>query len=137
MDVGDRVLKDDVPGTVIGMGDGEDAIDLMLDNGRQTFVRHLRTAGHRIKFLGGPLTDTEKMLARHALGLPNPKAQSYRNWYVAALGSSTLDHWRSMAARQFATEVRVGCFRLTFAGACAALFPGETLDREDFPEAGP
>lgn len=136
MEIGWRILKDGYPGTVTGWGDGEDAVDLILDNGRETYIRN-PGQNSRLYVLGPGMSDTEKRLARHALGLPHPGGRSYRNWYIAALGSDVLDQWRSMVQRHYAVEHRVGCFRLTLAGAQAALEPGESLDTEDFPEAGP
>lgn len=75
-------------------------------------------------------------LARHALGLPNRRKRSYRNHFV----SSTDPHWERLVATGLATVRRsveaaggMHTYRLTRAGAEAALDPGERLDPEDFP----
>lgn len=80
-------------------------------------------------------------LARHALGLPNTRRQSYRNSYYAVPGSPTHAEWLAMIAAGDAAfapfiEGRTAStgFCLTRQGAEAALAPGESLDPEDFPE---
>lgn len=86
------------------------------------------------------LTSVERMMARHALGLPNNKRCSYRNHYaVNPRTKKTAAAWDSMAARGLAEKGRAGViltgYCLTAAGAKAALDPGEKLDTEDFPDA--
>lgn len=76
-------------------------------------------------------------MARHALGLVDGRKQSYRNRYVAGLGTSQEDAWNEMCRKGLAERGRgrietVG-FCLTEAGAQEALGPGEQLDLEDFP----
>lgn len=85
------------------------------------------------------LTAKQFDFARHALGLDNRNRQSYRNHYVGEEPA-----WRAMvvigAARAWEpSEITGGMpiFRLTRAGAEAALRMGETLDPEDFPKVAP
>lgn len=85
-------------------------------------------------------TDTERDLARHALGLPNNRNRSYRNRFVTGEGSTDHPHWLAMVARgdarRFPGSQLTGgddLFILTTVGAKAALMKGETLCREDFP----
>lgn len=86
------------------------------------------------------LTDEQRALARHALGLPNRESVSYRNSFKA--GPRCVDHapWVAMV-KGGAAFIRHGSqptdgddiFCLTRRGAEAALEPGEMLDPEDFP----
>lgn len=88
------------------------------------------------------LTDKQRELARHALGLPNARRQSYRNHFVTGPGSSDYVAWQAMVAAGFATR-RAGSpltggddlFRLNRAGAELALIGRERLCPEDFPLA--
>lgn len=90
-----------------------------------------------------PDLDPEMLpLARHALGLPNKRKRSYRNHYVTGPGGFDHATWVRMVDAGLATRRRGGVltggddlFRLTKAGAIAALADGETLDPEDFPDA--
>lgn len=84
------------------------------------------------------ITNSQKKMARHALGLPNNKRTSSRNRFVCPDADP---HWCNMVENGLAT-VRKGetlpfgdsaCFYLTRAGAEAALEPREKLSREDFP----
>lgn len=76
-------------------------------------------------------------MARHALGLPNDRRRSYRNRYVAGLGTTQEKAWdelvRQGLAARGANGIAVVGFCLTEAGAKAALDHTETLDPEDFP----
>jgi hypothetical protein len=86
------------------------------------------------------LTETQRGLARHALGLPNKRRTSYRNHFVTGPGSTDYDSWMAMVHAGLATR-RAGSvltggdnlFRLTLRGALAAIDPGERLCPEDFP----
>jgi hypothetical protein len=81
------------------------------------------------------MTPAQVELARHALGLPNKRRQSYRNYFVCGVGHRDHGNWLAMAAASYAralTGTQPG-FALTEAGANAALKPGERLDPEDFP----
>ena len=73
-------------------------------------------------------------LARHALGMPNERRCSYRNRYYVGYGMPR-EHveWNKMVETGMARIGRGDFFRLTRAGAEAALSPGETLDLENFP----
>lgn len=84
------------------------------------------------------LTHREKVLARHALGLPNPGNQSYRNRFIASACPGDYDRWVDMldkGAAEATPFLRGGCrrFWLTEGGALAALEDGERLCPEDFP----
>lgn len=88
------------------------------------------------------MTDQQRELARHALGLPNKVHRSYHNRFVTGKGSTDYPHWLSMYEMGFASRSRGGpltggddLFCLTRAGAKMALNPGEKLDQEDFPDA--
>lgn len=88
------------------------------------------------------MTDQQRELARHALGLPNKRRKSYRNRFVTGEGSNDYPHWLAMYEAGFASRSR-GCqitggddlFCLTRTGAKMALNPNERLDTEDFPDA--
>lgn len=87
------------------------------------------------------MTPTQKRLARHALGFSNTDRpnhrQSYRNRYCTGRHTLWESEWELMARAGLATMTeRTGSFsyfRLTRAGAEAALRKGETLCPEDFP----
>lgn len=85
------------------------------------------------------LTNNQRHLARHALGLVYGETHSYRNRFAAARGTADYDAWRAMvdmnAARRIPWFYRWGDhFYLTRAGADLVLRSGERLDPEDFPE---
>lgn len=81
------------------------------------------------------MTAQERDLARHALGLSKRRRQSYRNHFVC----NTDPCWERLVEAGLATVRRsaeatgMHTYRLTRAGAEAALDPGERLDPEDFP----
>jgi hypothetical protein len=86
------------------------------------------------------LSPDQRDLARHALGLSGRHRQSWRNHFITGPGSPDYDRWREMeamgaATRRAGTELTAGddLFRLTRAGATAALDAGETLDPKTFP----
>lgn len=87
------------------------------------------------------LTQRQKELARHALGLAvhhqNWGGKSFRNYFLAAGDTEEETLWRSMVAGGAAISGKrrmLGVpFALTRAGAELALNPGESLDPEDFP----
>ena len=85
------------------------------------------------------MTAEQRDLARHALGLPNKRQQSYRNYFVTGEGAPDHPHWVAMADAGFARRRKAlriyggdDLFRLTKEGATAALDEGEQLDPEDF-----
>lgn len=84
------------------------------------------------------MNTTQRLLARHALGLPNDQRRSYRNRFFVSPGTDDHGHWQAMAAQGWAVEHppegRLILFTLTPTGARLALDPGETLCPEDFPE---
>lgn len=85
------------------------------------------------------MTPSQIKMARHALGLVDGRRRSYRNRYVASLGSPNEKEWddlceRGLAVRGSDRERMVG-FCLTLTGAMVVLNEGEKLDPEDFPEA--
>lgn len=86
------------------------------------------------------LSDEEKKLCRHALGLPNAKKKSYRNHFVTSKGGRDAEvfevmHDKGLVLRQ-ANNKLLGSgdvfYRLTRAAAAACLEPGERLDQTDF-----
>lgn len=86
------------------------------------------------------MTPQQIDLARHALGLPNKRRQSYRNHFVAGPGHSDYTDWEAMVAageaRKHPASALTGgdaMFTLTAIGAKAALRGRERLDPEDFP----
>lgn len=88
------------------------------------------------------LTDEQRDLARHALGLSDGRRRklSYRNHFVTGEGSTDHPAWLAMVDQGHATR-RAGnpltgsddLFWLTRAGATLALNRGEKLCPEDFP----
>lgn len=82
------------------------------------------------------LNNLQRRLARHALGLPNGRKRSYRNYYQSALRGEEYNAWLGMTERGLA-EMRLdgstAAFKLTRLGAGEALEPGESLCTEDFP----
>ena len=88
------------------------------------------------------MTPRQTELARHALGLPNANAQSYRNRFICGTGHKDYADWQAMVAAGYAitggADRRLGGaqpFMLTYLGARMALRAGERLDPEDFPAA--
>lgn len=88
------------------------------------------------------MTPEQIELARHALGLPNGRRQSYRNHFVAGEGHSDYVAWCDLVEKGFArgrkgNQLTGGdpVFWLTLAGASLALRRGERLDPEDFGSA--
>lgn len=90
------------------------------------------------------MTDRQRELARHALGLSGVVSSrvtvTFRNFYCAALASPDHAEWLAMVVAGEATgrpnalsPATADLFFLTRAGAQAALQPGESLDPEDFP----
>ncbi len=86
------------------------------------------------------MTETQKELARHALGLPNRQRKTYRNHYVTSGPGGDHAEWMALvdagqARRRLGHPLAGGddVFWLTEQGAQSALNHGERLDREDFP----
>ena len=90
------------------------------------------------------LTEAQRELARHALGLPNAKRRSYRNRYAVDAGCPEHAAWMAMVeagyAKRRAAVAWMGgmdAFWLTRAGAGGVLDEGERLCPEDFPSTSP
>lgn len=88
------------------------------------------------------MTPTQRELARHALGLGNEHARSYRNHFVAGRDHADHPDWMDMVRAREAVcwpnRKSFGgddLFKLTACGARAALNDGESLDPEEFPGA--
>lgn len=86
------------------------------------------------------MTPEQIELARHALGLPNKRRQSYRNHFVAGEGHSDYVAWCDMVEKGLArgkkgSQLTGGdpVFWLTRLGAERVLRKGERLCPEDFP----
>ena len=82
------------------------------------------------------MTPDQKKLARHALGLPNKSKRSYRNYFMAGVGTDNFETWKTMEAEGYAEQSsrEEKVFWLTRDGAKAALEGKERLCPEDFPE---
>lgn len=83
------------------------------------------------------MTQWQKELARHALGLPNPRNESYRNHFCTDSGSEEHREWEKLVSEGMAVK-RTGTmwggsdmFHLTLKGALEAREPKEHLSRED------
>ena len=83
------------------------------------------------------MTTRQRGLARHALGFPNKKRESYRNHFCTGVGSTDYQDWLDMVAGGLAVR-RTGShwggadmFYLTLKGALLARDPKEHLSRED------
>jgi hypothetical protein len=82
------------------------------------------------------MTSQQKLLARHALGLPNEQRRSYRNRYYTSEGTPAYALWCEMVEAGHARGKPEGgrsYFWLLESGARLALDEGETLCSEDFP----
>ncbi len=83
------------------------------------------------------LTEAQRAMARHALGLTDGRKVSYRNRYVVGIGTTQEAEWNALVqvggAERGQNGIAVVGFCLTAAGANAALDRGESLDCEDFP----
>ena len=78
-------------------------------------------------------------MARHALGLTDGRARSYRNFYRVNFDTADFRLWADLVKHDLAfsdgaVENRLCSFALTRKGAGAVLQPGESLDPEDFPQ---
>lgn len=88
------------------------------------------------------LSERQRKMARHALGLPNDTRKSYRNRYFVGEPCEAFDDWTEMVNAGMAERVSVSVkgtpigrtmFYLTRPGAEAVLKRGERLCTEDFP----
>jgi hypothetical protein len=86
------------------------------------------------------MTQEQRRLARHALGLRGNNKKSYRNRYLVSATTSVIHPWWGMVHQGLAVQgdsktSKMVLYHLTYAGALLALDPGETLCPEDFPES--
>lgn len=85
----------------------------------------------------GPMTPAQRELARHALGLPNKKHTTNRNYYCIGKGGDGYTDWEDLVSKGLAIKRRVphfggdDLFYLTLEGARLARDPKEHLSRED------
>lgn len=83
------------------------------------------------------MTESQKKLARHALGFPNKKNTSYRNHFCIGKGGDGYSEWEAMVSSGEAVK-RTGphwggddMFHLTLKGGLAARETKEHLSREE------
>lgn len=142
LELGDRVSFNGKTGTLQDWGEDDRGpyavVDYDVGSGGGTGRCVSFTGGYAptsFNRLGPPMSEDEKRLARHALGLPNEKRVSFRNRYIAPVGGPAEETWRAMVERRFAepSSLGTGSFVLTIKGAMEAIEEGEALDREDFP----
>ncbi len=89
------------------------------------------------------MNEAQIKLARHALGFDEKVSVSYRNRYHVSQGGTGYEEWKDLEAKGLAEKTlvptkenrRYYMFSLTLKGAMMALKPGESLDKEDFPDA--
>ncbi len=83
------------------------------------------------------MSPLQREMARHALGLPNPQRESYRNHYCIEPGGAEYDAWMDLVERNLAVRrknpgwLSGDMFYLTLAGALDAREGQEHLGRED------
>lgn len=85
------------------------------------------------------MTERQKGLARHALGLPNKSHTSYRNHFCAGPGHNDWQDWLDLVSKGLArtsgpSQMLGGdsMFYLTLKSARQCLLAGEKLDKDDF-----
>ena len=90
------------------------------------------------------MTETQRRLARHALGFPNKKNESYRNGFCAGTGHDDYLEWRKMVeegyAKEFLGNELTGgdsLFVLTLKGGLEARDEKEHLSREEAEKMRP
>lgn len=82
------------------------------------------------------MSDKQRELARHALGLPNPKNISYRNHFCVPPGGDGYAEWRDLESKGLAVQCEHRLFNgqflfhLTLEGARRAREPKEKISRE-------
>jgi hypothetical protein len=83
------------------------------------------------------MTDRQRDMARHALGLPNKRNTSNRNHYCIGKGGDGYEDWEDLVSKGFAIK-RTGphwggddMFHLTLKGGLEARGPKEHLSREE------
>ena len=89
------------------------------------------------------MTPEQDRLARHALGFDEGVKVSYRNRYHISQGGTGFEEWKDLETKGLAEKTlvptkenrRYYMFSLTLKGAKMVLRDGESLDKEDFPDA--
>ncbi len=83
------------------------------------------------------MTENQRKLARHALGLPNRQNTSYRNYFCTVQGSPDYPEWLEMVSRGEAIKRDRplwggdSMFRLTLSAALSVREAKERLSQED------
>ena len=83
------------------------------------------------------MTPRQRELARHALGFPNKKNESYRNHFCIGEGGDGYEDWEDLVAKGLAVKRTSGpwagdcMFHLTLKGALTVREREEHLSRED------
>lgn len=83
------------------------------------------------------MTSVQKILARHALGLPNKKNTTNRNYFCTGPGSTDFDDWEAMVAAGEAIRRETphfggdNLYHLTMKAALSVRLPKEHMGRED------
>jgi hypothetical protein len=83
------------------------------------------------------MTERQRLLARHALGLPNRKNTSYRNHFCAGPGHNDYADWEEMVKAGWAVKRSSDLwggddmFHLTLEGARKAREPKEHLSQDE------
>lgn len=83
------------------------------------------------------MTERQRELARHALGLPNKKNVSYRNHFCIGVGADGHADWESLVSQGLAVKRTSklwggdDMFHLTLKGALMARDTKEHISRED------
>jgi hypothetical protein len=85
------------------------------------------------------MTETQRLLARHALGLPNARNHGYRYHFCASPGTWDFKEWQAMVIQGEAVctvqePTGYTMFYLKLDGAIAALNPKETIAYECLEE---
>jgi hypothetical protein len=85
----------------------------------------------------GQMTDKQRDLARHALGLPNKNNTTYRNHFCISNGCDGYADWEDLVSKGLAVKALGGSswsgdfFYLTLNGAREVLSSKEHISRED------
>ncbi len=83
------------------------------------------------------MTERQRRLARHALGLPNRQNTTYRHHFCIEEGGDGYADWEDLVSQGLAVKAKGGerwmgdFFYLTLDGARAVLEPNEHISQED------
>lgn len=83
------------------------------------------------------MTEAQREMARHALGLPNLMHMSNRNYYCIGKGGDGYEDWEAFVAEGLAVKRTTpdfggdDLFHLTLRGALMVREPDEHISRED------